>query len=115
RLVALGELYLASVRVMGADLRVIARAVLEAEGELQADAQTLALPWEEFLAGLIRQGQQTGVFRRSLDARVGAWQLSHVGVGCLLPGPLRLPLHEQDDYPAQAIHCAVQCLLKTDV
>jgi AcrR family transcriptional regulator len=115
RLAALGDRYLESVRSEGASLRAVVRAVLEADAEILAAAQAAALAWEDFLAGLIAQGQQTGVFRRSMDARVGAWQLMHAALGCLLTQPLGLPLHEQDDYAAQAIQCAVHCLLKTDV
>jgi AcrR family transcriptional regulator len=115
RLMALGERYLASVRNEGAALRAVARTLLEADEESLASAQAPVLAWEVFLAGLITQGQQTGVFRRSLDARVGAWQLMHAALGCLLTQPLHVPLHEQDEYAAQAIQCAVHCLLKTDV
>jgi AcrR family transcriptional regulator len=115
RLLALGERYVASVRADAVTLRGIARALLEAEAEVQAEAEAFALAWEEFLAGLITQGQQTGVFRRSLDARVGAWQLMHAALGRVLTQSLRLALHERDDYASQAIQCAVHCLLKTDV
>ena len=70
---------------------------------------------EEFLAGVIGQGQQAGVFRRSLDPRVGAWQLMHAALGCVMTGPLAVPLHGEGGYAAQAIECAIHCLLKTDV
>jgi AcrR family transcriptional regulator len=115
RLLALGRRYLESVRADGTALRAVGRTLLEDGGSFRADVQEQARAWEEFLAGLIRQGQQTGVFRRSLPPAVGAWQLIHAALGCALTHPLGLPPHGHGDYAAQAIECAVHGLLKTDV
>jgi hypothetical protein len=67
------------------------------------------------LAGIIAEGQQSGVFRRSLDPRVGAWEMIRTAMGYTLTLPLGLPLYQEDDYLAKAIECTLQCLLKTDV
>jgi len=115
RLVALGERYLESLGTQADAFRALARALTEDAEEVRDVARAFLLEWEEFLAGLVSQGQQSGVFRRSLDPRVGAWQLIHAALGCVLTGPLAVPLHGQNGYAAQAINCAIHCLLKTDV
>jgi AcrR family transcriptional regulator len=115
RLLALGERHLQSARTQAVAFRAVARALLEGEEEVVAAVGGFVTRWEEFLVGLIRQGQQSGVFRRSLDPRVGAWQLIHAALGGVLTQPLGVPLHEQANYAAQAIECAIQSLLKTDI
>src|SRR5262249_43457231 len=75
RRVALGERRLEAAREQAVALRAVARALTEGEQEVQAAVRAFLLEWEDFLSGLISQGQQSGVFRRSLDPRVGAWQL----------------------------------------
>jgi AcrR family transcriptional regulator len=115
RLLALGERHVESARSQPASYRAVLRAMTEGDAEVQAVVRAGALEWEGFLAGVIAQGQQSGVFRRSLDPRVGAWQLIHAGLGGLLTAPLAVPLHEQAAYAAQAIGCVIHCLLKTDV
>jgi hypothetical protein len=67
------------------------------------------------LTGIIAEGQQTGVFRRSLDPRVGAWELIRSALGYTLTLPLGIPLDDETDYLPQAIECLLHCLLKTDV
>jgi hypothetical protein len=67
------------------------------------------------LAKVIADGQQTGVFRRPLDPRVGAWELIRTALGYTLTMPLDLPLYREPDYLARAIECMLHCLLKTDV
>jgi len=115
RLVALGERHLEAAREQAVALRAVARALTEGEQEVQAAVRAFLLEWEDFLSGLISQGQQSGVFRRSLDPRVGAWQLIHAALGGVLTGPLEVPVHGRPGYAAQAIQCAIHCLLKTDV
>lgn len=70
---------------------------------------------ETFLAQLIGEGQQAGVFRRSLDSRVGAWQIMHTIQGHLLARPLGIPFLLEPDFQAHCTDCLVHCLLKTDV
>jgi AcrR family transcriptional regulator len=115
RLLTLGERHLESARGQPAVYRAVLRAMTEGDAEAQAVVRAGVLEWEAFLAGVIVQGQQSGVFRRSLDPRVGAWQLIHAALGGLLTGPLAVPLHEQAGYAAHAIGCVIHCLLKTDV
>jgi hypothetical protein len=67
------------------------------------------------VAQIIADGQQSGFFRRSLDPRVGAWELIRSALACTLLRPLELPLYEDPDYLPRAIECALHCLLKTDV
>ena len=64
---------------------------------------------------IIAEGQQTGVFRRSLDPRVGAWELIRTALGYTLTLPLGVPLYAEPDYLPRAIECLLHCLLKTDV
>jgi len=70
---------------------------------------------EALLAGIIREGQQTGVFRRSLDPRVGAWELIRTALGYTLTLSLAVPLYQETDYYPKAVDCLLHCLLKTDV
>ena len=52
-----------------------------------------------------REGQQSGVFRRSLDPRVGAWELIRTALGYTLTLPLGVPLYAEADYLPRAIEC----------
>ena len=70
---------------------------------------------EALLAQIISEGQQSGVFRRSLDPRVGAWELIRTALGYTLTLPLGVPLYAEADYIPRAIECLLHCLLKTDV
>ena len=70
---------------------------------------------EALLAGIITEGQQSGVFRRSLDPRVGAWEIMQTTLGFRLTEPLGVPLYGESDYPARAVDCLLHGLLKTDV
>ena len=70
---------------------------------------------EELLAAIITEGQATGVFRRNLDPRVGAWELIRTALGYTLTLPLAIPLYQEADDLPRAIDCLLQCLLKTDV
>ena len=36
---------------------------------------------EQFFAGMIREGQKSGVFRKEMDPKVPAWQLIMTGIG----------------------------------
>jgi AcrR family transcriptional regulator len=73
------------------------------------------LDLEALLAGIIAQGQQSGVFRRSLDPRVAAWQMIDTAVGYKMTQPLNAPVFAEPDYVPRAIDCLLDCLLKTDV
>ena len=92
------------------------RALVESDDEeILAQLRAFYLDSEDLLARIITEGQQSGVFRRSLDPRVGAWELIRTALGYTLTLPLGVPLYAEDDYLPRAIECMLHCLLKTDV
>jgi AcrR family transcriptional regulator len=116
KLQALCNMYVGATRSQPEDLRVIHRTLLEAEDpEIASCLRESYLGTEEVLAKIIMEGQQAGVFRRSLDPRVGAWEMIRTGLGYALTLPLGIPLYQEADYLQRAIDCMLQCLLKTDV
>ena len=76
---------------------------------------TFYLDSEALLSSIISEGQQAGVFRRSLDPRIGAWELIRGALGYTLILPLDIPLFAEPDHLPRAIDCMLQGLLKTDV
>lgn len=116
KLHAIADNYLGSTREHVLEFRVMHRALLETDDEeVLALLRGFYLENEELLAKIIADGQQSGVFRRTLDPRVGAWELIRTALGYTLTLPLGLPLYEEPDYLPRAIECMLQCLLKTDV
>jgi AcrR family transcriptional regulator len=116
RLHAIAEVYLASAKGHAAEFQLLHRALLETDdAEVVALLRGFYLDAEAMLARLIAEGQQSGVFRRSLDARVGAWELIRTALGYTLTLPLGIPLYAEADYLPRAIDCLLHCLLKTDV
>jgi AcrR family transcriptional regulator len=116
KLHAIAEMYLGSTREHALELRVMHRALIETDDAEIADClRSFYLDSESLLAEVIAEGQQTGVFRRSLDPRVGAWELIRTALGYTLTLPLGVPLYEEPDYLPRAIECLLHCLLKTDV
>jgi AcrR family transcriptional regulator len=116
KLHAVADSYLASTRLHAVEFRVLHRALAEAEDEaVAALLRGFYLDAEALLARVIAEGQQSGVFRRSLDPRVGAWELIRTAVGYTLTRPLGLPLDAEPDYLPRATDCLLHCLLKTDV
>jgi AcrR family transcriptional regulator len=110
------DLYLGSTREHALEFRIMHRTLIEiSDEEIAAFLRSLYLDTENLLAETISAGQQTGVFRRSLDPRVGAWELIRTGLGYTLTLPLGIPLYEEPDYLPRAIDCLLHCLLKTDV
>ena len=92
------------------------RTLVESDDEeIVALLRSFYLDSETLLTQIIAEGQQSGVFRRSLDPRVGAWELIRTALGYTLTLPLGLPLYAEPDYVPQAIECLLHCLLKTDV
>ncbi len=112
---AVTEAYLAAARERPVDLRALHRVLVEDHEETRPALRAFYLDCEAFVTRLIAEGQQSGFFRRSLDPRVGAWELIRSALGYTLLRPLELPLYEGPDYLPQAIECALHCLLKTDV
>jgi AcrR family transcriptional regulator len=116
KLHAIMDMYLGSTRDHAVELRIMHRALVETEDEEIRDLlQGFYLDSENLLSKLIAEGQQSGVFRRSLDPRIGAWQLIRTALGYTLTQPLAVPLMSAEDHLPQAIDCLLHCLLKTDV
>jgi AcrR family transcriptional regulator len=116
RLHSVAERFFLTAREQAAELRLLYRALLEVDDKaIAAFLGALYREAEDFLAGLIRDGQRAGVFRRNLDPRVGAWELIHTALGYALTLPLDLPLYRDADFSAHAVECVLQGLLKTDI
>jgi AcrR family transcriptional regulator len=116
RLHAIVDIYLGSTRAHAVEFRIMHRTLVECDDEeILALLRAFYLDSEALLARVISAGQQTGVFRRSLDPRVGAWELIRTALGYTLTLPLSVPLYGESDYEAKAIECMLHCLLKTDV
>jgi AcrR family transcriptional regulator len=116
KLHAIADMYLGTTREHALEFRIMHRTLIESDDqEIAAFLRAFYLDSETLLAQIISEGQQTGVFRRSLDPRVGAWELIRTALGYTLTLPLGIPLYEEPDYLPRAIDCLLHCLLKTDV
>jgi TetR/AcrR family transcriptional regulator len=116
KLHAIADMYLGTTRVHAVEFRILHRALVETDdAEIVALLRSFYLDSETLLARIIAEGQQTGVFRRSLDPRIGAWELIRTALGYTLTLPLGMPLFDEPDYLPRAIDCMLHCLLKTDV
>jgi AcrR family transcriptional regulator len=116
KLHAIMDRYLGSTREHALEFRIMHRTLMETEdAEIVSLLRAFYLESEQLLAQIIIEGQQTGVFRRSLDPRVGAWELIRSALGYTLTLPLDVPLYGEADYLQRAIECLLHCLLKTDV
>jgi AcrR family transcriptional regulator len=116
KLHAIADMYLGTTREHALEFRIMHRTLVETDDdEIVAFLRAFYLDSESLLAQVISEGQQTGVFRRSLDPRVGAWELIRTALGYTLTLPLGIPLYQESDYLARAIECMLHCLLKTDV
>jgi len=113
---AVADSYLGSTREHALEYRIMHRSLVETDDEeILAMLRAFYLDSEAILAQIIAEGQQAGVFRRSLDPRVGAWELIRTALGYTLTLPLGVPVYQEPDYIARAIDCLLHCLLKTDV
>src|SRR5205807_9494080 len=116
KLHAIADMYLGTTREHALEFRIMHRTLIESDDpEIAALLRSFYLDSESLLAQVIGEGQQTGVFRRSLDPRVGAWELIRTALGYTLTLPLGIPLYQEADYMPRAIECLLHCLLKTDV
>ena len=116
KLHAIADTYLSTTREHALEFRIMHRTLMETDDEeIVAFLRSFYLDSEALLAAVISEGQQTGVFRRSLDPRVGAWELIRTALGYTLTLPLGIPLYQEADYIPRAIECLLHCLLKTDV
>jgi AcrR family transcriptional regulator len=113
---AIADSYLGSTREHALEYRIMHRSLVETDDEeILTMLRAFYLDSEAILAQIIAEGQQAGVFRRSLDPRVGAWELIRTALGYTLTLPLGPPVYQEPDYIARAIDCLLHCLLKTDV
>jgi AcrR family transcriptional regulator len=116
KLHAIGDMYLGSTREHAVEYRIMHRTLVESDDEeIVALLRSFYLDSEALLAKIIAEGQQTGVFRRSLDPRVGAWEMIRTALGYTLTQPLGIALFTEEHYIPQALDCLLHCLLKTDV
>jgi len=116
KLHAIADMYLGSTRAHAVEFRIMHRTLVETDDEeIVTLLRSFYLDSEVLLARIIAEGQQTGVFRRSLDPRVGAWELIRTALGYTLTLPLGIALFSEENYIPQAIDCLLHCLLKTDV
>ncbi|HWG45127.1 MAG TPA: TetR/AcrR family transcriptional regulator [Gemmataceae bacterium] len=116
KLHAIADMYLGSTRAHAVEFRIMHRTLVETDDEeIVALLRSFYLDSETLLTRIIAEGQQAGVFRRSLDPRVGAWEMIRAALGYTLTLPLGIPLFTEENYLPQAIDCLLQCLLKTDV
>lgn len=116
KLHAIADMYLGTTREQAREFRIMHRTLVEcADEEIASFLRSFYLDSEALLAGVIAEGQQAGVFRRSLDPRVGAWELIRTALGYTLTLPLNVPLYQEADYVPHAVDCLLHCLLKTDV
>jgi AcrR family transcriptional regulator len=116
KLHAITEMYLGTTREHALEFRIMHRTLVETDDEeIVAFLRTFYLDSEALLAHVISEGQRSGVFRRSLDPHVGAWELIRTALGYTLTLPLGIPLYEEPDYIPRATECLLHCLLKTDV
>jgi AcrR family transcriptional regulator len=112
----ISDLYLGTTREHALEFHIMHRTLIDTDDEeIAAFLRSFYLDSEALLAEVISAGQQAGVFRRSLDPRVGAWELIRTALGYTLTLPLGIPLYEEPDYIPRAIDCLLHCLLKTDV
>ncbi|HEY7428920.1 MAG TPA: TetR/AcrR family transcriptional regulator [Gemmataceae bacterium] len=116
KLHAIADMYLGSTRAHAIEYRIMHRTLVESDDEeIVALLRLFYLDSEALLAKIIAEGQQAGVFRRSLDPRAGAWEMIRTALGYTLTLPLGIPLFAEENYIPQAIDCLLHCLLKTDV
>ncbi len=116
KLHAIADMYLGSTREHALEFRIMHRTLIEsADEEIAAFLRSFYLDNEALLAQVIAEGKQAGVFRASLEPRVGAWELIRTALAYTLTLPLGIPLYQEPDYLHRAIDCMLHCLLKADV
>jgi AcrR family transcriptional regulator len=116
KLHAIADMYLGTTRDHALEFRIMHRTLVETDDEeIVAFLRSFYLDSEQLLAQVISDGQQSGVFHRSLDPRIGAWELIRTALGYTLTLPLGIPLYAESDYLSRALECLLHGLLKTDV
>lgn len=106
------DLYLGSTREHAVEFRVIHRTLVETDDpEIGDFLRSFYGDNEAFLSQVIIDGQQSGVFRKDLDPRVGAWELIRTALGYTLTIPLNVGLYSEPGYVAQAVEVMLRCLI----
>jgi AcrR family transcriptional regulator len=114
RLQALLDTWLTAAREPSVGFRVLLRGLVEpTDADRRAELTGVLLESTEPLVRLLHEGQQAGVFRRSLDPQVAAWEIVQAVLGYALIGPRDVPSTEGE--PPPALETLLQGLLKTDV
>src|SRR5262249_1563291 len=99
KLHVIADMYLGTTREHPLEFRIMHRTLIETDDpEIAALLRSFYLDSESLLAQVIAEGQQTGVFRRALDPRVGAWELIRTALGYTLTLSLGIPLYQEPDY-----------------
>lgn len=107
------DLYLGTTRDHPLEFRIKHRTLVESDDpEIAACLRDMYLESEALLAGIVREGQDAGIFRRDLDPRVGAWEIIRTALGYTLTLPLGIPLYGEPNYVSKAVDCFLRCLLK---
>lgn len=113
---ALIDHYLQSVQNHSAEFRILHRTLVESDDpEVMAEIRAFYLECETILVRIIQVGQQNGVIKRTLNPRVGAWELIRSALGYTMTLPLQMPILQEADYLKSATDCLLNSLLKTDV
>jgi len=113
RLRVIVDLYVGSTREQSLDLRVMHRTLVEVDdAEIGNCLREFYLDTEKLLAGIIADGQRTGVFRSEMEPRVLAWEFIRNALGFSLTLPLGVPVYREENYLPKAIRCMMGCLLK---
>jgi AcrR family transcriptional regulator len=111
RLRAIVDLYLGSTLEHALDFSIMHRSLVETDdAEIAVCLRKFYLDSETMLATVIQEGQDTGVFRKDFDARVGAWELIRTALGYTLTLPLGIPIYQEAGYVPKAIECMMRCL-----
>jgi AcrR family transcriptional regulator len=111
RLHAIFDAYLGSTREHALEFRIMHRTLVETnDEEVTSCLRSFYLDSEQLLAKVIAEGQRAGVFRKSLDPRVAAWELIRTALGYTLTLPLGIPLYNETDYLRQAIDFVLHSL-----
>jgi AcrR family transcriptional regulator len=113
QLQALLDRYLAAARAPTVGFKVLLRALVELDdANNRAELQAVLLECTAPLVQILQAGQQAGVFRRSLDAQVAAWELVQAVLGYTLIGPRDVT---SGGDPAPPFDSLLHGLLKVDV
>src|SRR5262245_42142479 len=112
KLHAVVDLFVGSTRERALEIRIMHRTLVESDdGEIVACLRAFYLDSEKFMAQILRETQEAGLFRKDFDPRVGAWELIRSALGFTLTQPLSIPLYDDESYQQKAIDCLLRGML----